>query len=258
MTTVARPQSSQASHWYDREGNPRYEVIGKTTGKPRPTTIRDARENGWVPSVTTILKCLAAPALTQWIAEQACLAVLTTPRREGEPLDAFVDRVLHIEKVQDQEAQIARDKGIAIHDAIDAALSGRGFDPTLNPFILPAVAQITASGRVVATEKIVVGDRYAGKLDALTQRDGLLVVWDIKTTKTLPKYGSYWEHVCQTAAYSAALGNTGDDRIQTANLYVSTKEPGQIKVCTQDDWSKAYAAFQALVSYWYIANDYEL
>ena len=29
------------SHWYDKEGNPRYEVLGKSG--VRPTTLSDAR-----------------------------------------------------------------------------------------------------------------------------------------------------------------------------------------------------------------------
>ena len=33
------------SHWYDRQGNPRYEVQGKLG--PKPTTLREARKEGW-------------------------------------------------------------------------------------------------------------------------------------------------------------------------------------------------------------------
>ena len=40
------------SHWYDREGNPRYEIEGKKG--MRNTTLRDARKYGWVPSVSTV------------------------------------------------------------------------------------------------------------------------------------------------------------------------------------------------------------
>jgi len=32
------------SHWYDRKGNPRYEVAGKLG--PKPTTLREARKDG--------------------------------------------------------------------------------------------------------------------------------------------------------------------------------------------------------------------
>ncbi len=39
------------SHWYDTDGNPHYEIEGKTG--IRNTTLRDARKHGWVPSVST-------------------------------------------------------------------------------------------------------------------------------------------------------------------------------------------------------------
>ncbi len=79
-------------------------MIGKTTGRPRPVTIRDARENDWVPGVSTVLKALAAPGLEAWKQEQMALVLLTAPRREGEAIDAFVHRVLHEERQQDAEA----------------------------------------------------------------------------------------------------------------------------------------------------------
>ena len=52
-----------------------------------------------------------------------------------------------------------------------------------------------------------------------------------------------------------ALGNTGNKPIWTANLYVSTTEPGKVKVCIQQDWQRAWRAFKALVDYWYLANE---
>ena len=53
------------SHWYDKDGSPRYEIEGKTG--LRPTTLRDARKHGWVPSVSTIWKdVVAAPGLVSW------------------------------------------------------------------------------------------------------------------------------------------------------------------------------------------------
>src|SRR5438552_18951743 len=107
MTTAARTYSESSAHWYARDGSPCYEVVGKSTGRLRPTTIRDARENGWLPSTTTILRSLSRPELEAWKLEQAALVVLTTPRREGEELDTFVQRVLHEERQQDQEAAAA-------------------------------------------------------------------------------------------------------------------------------------------------------
>jgi hypothetical protein len=255
MTTAARTQSRLDSHWYGRDGSPQYEIMGKTTGRPRPVTIRDARENDWLPSTTTILKLLHKPALVDWLCEQAALAVLTAPRKPGEELDAFVNRVLHEEKQQDQEAQAARDLGTAIHGAIENALRGFPVAKELEVFVSPSVQAILKTGSVQQTERIVVGDRYAGKLDALTQGDGLATIWDVKTSKSLPKYGSYDEHRLQTASYAKAYSKDDAFPIQTANLYVSTSKPGEVKVDIQTDWLDTYErGFKPLVDYFYWLN----
>jgi hypothetical protein len=256
MSTIAKVQGRLDSHFYSRDGLPRYEIIGKTTGRPRPVTIRDARENDWLPSTTTILKVLHKQALVEWLCEQAALAVLTTPRKEGEELDAFVHRVLHEEKQQDQEAQAARDLGTAIHAAIELALGGKPFDPELEPFVSPAIQAILKTGSVQQTERIVVGDRYAGKLDALTQGNGCATIWDVKTSRNLPKYGSYDEHRLQTASYAKAFSKLDAFPIHTANVYVSTSKPGEIKVDTQQDWEQTYErGFKPLVDVWYWLNN---
>ena len=43
---------AESTHWYDKEGNPAYEVEAKKGGM-RPTTLRDARVLDLVPSVTS-------------------------------------------------------------------------------------------------------------------------------------------------------------------------------------------------------------
>jgi hypothetical protein len=258
MTTAARVQRSGGARFYSRDGQAQYEVIGSSTGRPRPVTIADARKNGWFPSVTTVLKVLAAPALTDWLCEQAALAVLTSPRKEGEELDAFVRRVLQEERVQDEEAAKARDLGTAIHKGIEDMLNMRPCMEELKVYVAPAIAEIHNAGRIIETEKVIVGDGYAGRFDALTEGNTIRV-WDIKTSKNLPKYGSYPEHKAQLGAYSVALGNTGDKRIETANLYVSTTEPGKVLVDVHDDWPETYErGFRPLLAVWQWLNDYRV
>ena len=67
--TAKEPRASESNHWYTRDGVPRYTVIGKN-GKERATTLRDARTENLVPSVTTVLNVAAKPALTQWLQKQ--------------------------------------------------------------------------------------------------------------------------------------------------------------------------------------------
>jgi hypothetical protein len=101
---IAKEHASEAGHWYTREGDPMYTVMGKTTGKPRNTTLRDARELNLVPSVSGIIGVAAKPALTVWLQEQAILAALTLPREPDELESVWLKRVLSDSKQQGRDA----------------------------------------------------------------------------------------------------------------------------------------------------------
>lgn len=256
MTTAARTNTEGSARFYTRTGEPCFEIPKKKGDGTRKPTIKDAREMGLVPSVTSILKVLDKPQLNAWKIEQACLAVLTSPRKDGEDVDSFVHRILHVEEVQDEEARKARDLGSAIHDALAMALAGDLYDPDLEPYVKPVVMWRMGVGSLAWTEKVVVGDGYAGRADALLDNDtlGVLVLADFKTTGTMPKE-SYLDHRLQTSAYAAALGNTGGKRIVTCNVYISTKQPGQFIVHSQDDWAETYVkGFEPILNYWKFAN----
>lgn len=258
MSTIAKPVSSEGSHYYTKDGTPAYEVPYADPSKGmRKTTLADARKLGLLPSVTTLMRVLHREALVNWMIEQACLAVLTTPKLPDEGLDAFVHRVLHEEKVQDQEGQAALDRGIDIHAAIESGLLGQGMDPEIHPWAFPACAAIEARGVTVAIEKIIVGDGYAGRLD-LAQDNGDIWLWDWKTTKKLPKGQAWPEHKLQLAGYAAAWVNTGSKRIRTGNVYISTVDVGQFCICEHEDWHDTYAnGFKPLVQLWQHLNNYK-
>ena len=259
MTTAARTQSQNGAHWYKPTGEPMH-FVERSDGKgTRPATLRDARKLGLLPSPTSILKVLRAPQLEAWLIEQACLAVLTAPRLKGEAIDAFVERVLHTERQQDEQAQKARDLGTAIHDAIAGFLSeGKSYPDELNPFVLPAIAEMRKFGQLRGAEMVVVGNGCAGRLDAWFERTdtGKQTVVDVKTTGNPPEKGSWLEHKLQLSFYGIALPLAVTD--QTANVYISTKTPGVVVVDTHQDWATTYEqGFLPLLRYWQFANDYK-
>lgn len=254
QATAARPTQSDSAHWYSCDGIPCYTQIAKSTGQPRPTTLADARKQNLLPSVTTLLRVLNKPALNDWITEQAVLAVLTTPRLPNEPDDQFVQRVLHTERIQDQESQKARDLGTDIHAALEARFTGAQLDESLIPWIQPAYEAVTKQcPTVVATEVVLVGNGYAGKCDLIAQDEQCWEwIFDFKTTKKLPSKESYWEHKLQTAAYLQCRPNGR----RHANVYISTLEQGQFVIHDNGDYAAPYEAFRHLVRYWQIANNY--
>ena len=266
--TAARTRSPEGSHWYAKDGTPCYEVPKKSEpGAMRPTTLADARKLDLLPSVTTILRVLHKQGLVDWLVEQSCLAVLTAPRKEGETLDAFVERVLHTERQQDQESQKARDLGTEIHDAMEKAMSGQESPAHLVPWIGPACQAVLKYGRYVTAEKVLVGDGYAGKTDLIQESDTHWFIWDYKTTKKLPnpeKGGAWSEHRMQLAAYAAAFWKMvadkegGNKPIKTANCYISTVEQGRFVICETPDWQQVFnAGFWPCVELWQFLNSFK-
>lgn len=268
MTTAARTFTADSAHWYYIDGRPCYELAKKDGSGMKVPTLADARKLNLLPSVTTILKVLDKPALNDWKVEQGVLAVLTTPRLPGEADDAFVHRVLHVEEVQNQEAAAARDKGTEIHKAMEQYFSGEGVIEEMKPWIEPAAKAILTRGERVTSEKVLVGDGFAGKTDLIQEAADCWWLWDYKTTKKLPdpKKGAWLEHRLQLAAYVSAFSRTLNKDgsvptdakpIRTANCYISSVEPGQFVICEHDpDWQKTYQAFRHLVEYWSWVNNY--
>lgn len=234
----------------------------------RATTLADARKLNLLPSVTTILSLLEKPALTLWKVEQAALAVLTAPRKDGEELDAFVLRVLHTEEQQHEERDIARDRGIAIHDAIEALMRGEQANDEILPWVKPAFDALVAYGKPVATERILVGNGFAGKTDLVMDSTDHWRLWDFKGTGRLPDpaRGAWPEHRLQLAAYARAyqqLLDTGgpeagaDRPIVVGNVYISTAKQGEFVIIEHEDWEVTFdLGFAPLIQHWQWASNY--
>ena len=76
----AKKKSAESGHWYTQEGEPMYTIVG-ANGKERNTTLRDAKKDNLVPSVTTVLSLVAKPGLENWKINQALNSALTVRER---------------------------------------------------------------------------------------------------------------------------------------------------------------------------------
>src|SRR5512139_2124965 len=124
MAEILEERASQAGHWYTKDGKPAYTVIGKN-GKERATTLRDAKKEGLVPSVTTILKEANKPALATWIQKQVLMAALTLTRNPEESDEAFINRIMEDSK---QQAIKAAERGTQVHAYIQMGFEGKPLD----------------------------------------------------------------------------------------------------------------------------------
>lgn len=250
MTHIA-----ESLHWYAQDGSPAYEVEA-VKGGMRPATLRDARKLGLVPSVTTIIKCAAAPGLERWKANQVLLAALTLPRQIGETDDAYARRVMDDSR---EQARKAAEKGTAIHAAIQGHYEGAAPDESLWPYVKAAAAELDERVETawVAEKAFAHPLGFGGKVDLHTS-DGPGVVADVKSKDFGPDSDKLaWdEHCIQLAAYRVGLGMP---KAECFNLFVSTRQPGLVRVhvWSEDDLQRGWRMFQSLLDYWKAKNSLE-
>jgi hypothetical protein len=248
---TAKERPSDAGHWYSRNGEPTYTILGKN-GKIRNTTLRDAREFNLVPSVTTILNVAAKPALTKWLQTQVLLAALTLPKINDESEDEYIERILEDSKAQ---GRAAADAGTDIHASIQGFYEGQGYGRH-EPHVIAckeALAGFYGPQEWVAERSFAHELGYGGKVDL--HADNIVV--DVKTKDfTDPaKVDAYPDNAMQLAAYRVGLGMPN---ARCANLFVSRSNPGLVKLIewSEEDLQRHWAMFTCLLRFWELKNDY--
>lgn len=271
MAELKAPPAIEGGHWYTAAGEAAYDVEKADGAGRRPTTLRDAKKLGLIPSVTTILATLDKPQLTLWKQKQAVRAAAATPRAEGEEEDAWVDRV--IDKAGEPAAEAA-DLGGRIHSAIESACQGAEWDSkALGSYVAPVLAwllaKLAAGGRIVAQEAVLVNraEGYAGRVDAAIETaDGTIWVLDWKSRKTRPSesdraaFAPYAAQQMQLAAYAAewaVVQGRGWTKVRCANVITSSTEPGRFAVAEHSGLEDAWNAFRATAAIWRWAKGYD-
>lgn len=256
VTPLENQWADSAGHWYcAKTGEPRYRVIGKN-GKERATTLRDAREHGWYPSVTTICQLEAKPQLTQWLIHQSMLACLTLPRIDGEDDQTFMARALRDSRQQTSNAAI---RGTYLHGLLEESVR-HGRLPTKataddERYVRPVLdwLDISFPRYVWSVERSFACQLgYGGKLDLTGTHPTLAPVvidWKCKDYSDPTKRLHYDEHVTQLAAYAYGVGY---ENPRCLNVFMSSTVPG---LMTPIEWSAkeiecGYQAFLALLSLW--------
>jgi len=255
MTTIA----AESGHWYDaKTAEPRYTVPNKSKpGEFRATTIRDAKANGYVPSVTTITRaCLPAPGLEMWKMDQTIMSALTLPVIEGETLE---DRKERIKTDAKEQATKAAEFGTNVHTAIERFMAGQTVEPEFEPFCIAALAELEKEIPGFTLEKCEAERSfvhsslpYGGKVD-LHSRD-LNFVLDFKTKSFGPtdKVQPYDEQFIQLAAYKEGLSMLLSARV--LNVFISTTTPGLVRIVEHDPakHEKWWSAFKSMFETWQI------
>lgn len=252
-----RPRPAESGHWYSRTGAARYTVIGKN-GLERNTTLRDARIEGLVPSVTTIIGCADKPALRQWQKEQIMLAALTLPRGLQEPEHSWLARVW---TDSEATAKSASERGTAIHAAVQRYYEGERVTEWLAHAIgaKRAIDDAFPIGRWRIEESFADPRGYGGKVD-LHSSAGVGIVIDFKTKEfteeTADKLKLWDEHAMQLAGYREGLARP---HAVCGICFVSSTTPGLSKLVMIDDdhLARGWQMFLGLLAYWKAKNKYD-
>ena len=244
---IIKEKVQENGHWYTKDGSPAYTTIGKTG--ERPTTLRDARKLGLLPSVTTINGMLSKAGLDTWKQQQVLLAALTLPRQDGEPEQEWLARVMQDSKATGREAA---ERGTAIHAVIEAY-----FDQVYMPEKPAYLDAIDKALRDAFGEQLWLSEKsfghplgFGGKCD-LMSKDGFIV--DFKTKETdLDKVDVYFEHEMQLAAYREGLGMP---TARSAIVFVNGKT-NQVKLIevSKEKLQSGWECFEHLLRVYQIKN----
>lgn len=245
------PRASESNHWYTRDGVPRYTVIGKN-GKERATTLRDARTENLVPSVTTILNVASKPALIQWLQKQVLLAALTLPRKPEESEDEYIARIMDDSK---EQGRAAADAGTDIHASIQGFYEGAVINRHQQHVqgCVNVIREHFGEQAWIAERSFGHELGFGGKCDLHATN----IVVDVKTKEFSDpnKVDAYDEHLMQLAAYRVGLGMPG---ARCANVFVSRSVPGLVKVVewSAEDLTRGWQMFSALLKFWQLKNQH--
>lgn len=238
------------SHWYDiATGAPRYQVPNKSTGGMRDTTLRDARQLGLVPSVTTILQEVSKPALENWKIDQALMAALTLPKTDNEPLDLFMARAKEDAK---QQAIKAAERGTELHNALEQHYLGNGhlIVEEDRPFVNGVVEAVRAkygNQEWIAEHSFASPLGYGGKMDLHCP----VIVLDFKGKDFKEgedlKPVAYDEHAMQLCAYAHGVCLPNAKRV---NVFFDRRMPGKVGIHEWPQGGDHFERFLCLLEYW--------
>lgn len=285
-----------AGRWYSTEGN-LYGQIPTQKGSYRDFDLRDARKNGALPSVTTILGLLAKPGLVKWQVEQGIKAAWEVAAGGLLPINMTSDEAVKATYTKSQEyTRYTQEFGVATHWWVNKKL--RAVETNEIPPMIAGSEEVADGVLTWLSEHsydlALTEHRFArtdlgwaGTIDMLGTRVGVPCIIDLKTQQ--PPLTPYLEHALQLAGYDMALepvwypwqveatsGNLGNYHTEVLDLQVPVSRerislianrlnPGEVKEhiwidrdSTVEATNARYdAIWMSLVNLWMGINQYD-
>lgn len=240
-------------HFYTQTGEPRHFVEMKTRpGELRPTRTSDAKKEGWVPSVTTILNMLDKPALLNWKVDQHLIQAFNLNSLEGfSTVEQFIQYVK--DKTQEQ-MDIAPQAGTDFHVLMEKSWRNEPLTDEEFKLCYPVYETIISNTGYLPAEPEV---RFAHPLGFAGMTDLVMAaatewVIDYKTKQTTDKFKpgkmAYPDHSRQLAAYRVGLGMPS---ARCANVFICL-EDGQIDFHEhkEEDLQRGWETFKDCLNIW--------
>ena len=242
-------------HLYSPDGKPVYQVPYADPSKGmRDATLADARKLGLFPSVTEIFSVMAKPGLENWKIDQMMLACLTSTQLENETEESFIKRV----KADAIETSIiARDKGQAIHDAVDKVF--KEIEPeehfnTAKEIEHNITTYLDVNSGYEAEISFANPIGYGGRIDLLHRKAGIII--DLKTKEKLDmgaKPPAYDEHCMQLVAYANGIGMPN---ARLVNVFSDWDGNCLFREWEQSEKERAWEMFLVCFSLWKLVKKY--
>ena len=246
--TTKNDYKSEAGHWYDHDGNPMYTIIG-VNGKERNTTLRDAKKEGFVPSVTTIIGIAAKPSLENWKITQALEASLNIDKDDPD----------YISKCKNAGRDVglkAAKQGTKIHAEIERGFLGEG-KTKVYEIIQSWLDENFPNEEWIAEDSFCASEGYGGKID-LYSKSGIFI--DFKTKDNLegkdPARLVYDEHGMQLSAYAQGCNIEDPHRV---SIFVDRADTELVltHVWDKETHYKHKEMFNSILRYWQLVKNYE-
>ncbi len=243
---------SESGHWYTQEGEPMYTIIG-VNGKERNTTLRDAKQLGLVPSVTTIIGMIAKPSLENWKIEQALKSAITLKRLEEESFNAFLYRCKNDAK---SIGLNAAKEGTKIHAMIEKGFLG-GTKSKPYKIITTWLDKNYPKEKWIAEDSFCAKQGYGGKID-LYSESGIFI--DFKTKSNIedkdPAKLVFDDHGMQLSAYAQGCNAEDPERI---SIFIDRENIETIKffIWDKESHSRHVGMFNSILTYWQLVKNHD-
>lgn len=240
-------------HYYDSDGLPAYEIMGKN-GKMRTPYTKEAKVLGLVPGSTSISQQLGSDNLTNYYVNKAIYFCSKIPYCEmGMSFEAWVAIIKDKSK---KDGERITSQGHAIHDALEKYYKTGKISTKYREYIIPVIELISDEWpqlqRIdwIAERSFNFRGVYGGKVDLSTGYDnGIILDFKTKDTDNIEKFVCYEGHKQQLISYAYGLKIPN---AKCGNVFLSALKPNITKLIMHDDLHENWEKFKVLLQYWHL------